>query len=323
MGIYDRDYYRREGPSLLGSFAANGQVTKALIGVNVLVFLVQMFSRGVDPSNGDYTEPITNLFSLNVTRVLHGEVWRLLTFAFLHDTNSVWHILMNMLILFMFGRQVESVLGGREYLRFYLVAAFLSGVAFVAATLLGLHKGECVGASGAVIAVLVLAACYNPRQVIYLFFVLPVPIWLLVVFYVAADAFNLLGRSGTAVATSAHLGGAAFGYLYHRLGLRMSGWMPSLGSLKRQRGTAATSAFVQRRRGSSGRAATATCGGANPAAKRYATAGGRTTRGAGRRDFGEDPARRHGGPDAARTRLAAPRQRNDEAAAQLTPMEPL
>ena len=108
MGIYDRDYYRAEGSRFFGSFGGNGQVTNALIGLNVVVFLFQMTTRP--------TEWVTDLFSLNVPHVLHGEVWRLLTFAFLHDTNSIMHILFNMLLLFWFGRQVEERLGGREYI---------------------------------------------------------------------------------------------------------------------------------------------------------------------------------------------------------------
>jgi len=156
---------------------------------------------------------------------LKGQVWRLLSYAFLHDTHSIWHIVMNMLFLFWFGRQVEEVLGGREFLRYYLVSAFFAGLAFFVATLFGLHKHPAIGASGAVTAVLVQAAYFNPRQVIYLFLILPVPIWGFIILNVAIDTFGLLGNY-TGVATSAHLGGAAFGYLYYKRGWRISNWLP-------------------------------------------------------------------------------------------------
>ena len=233
MGIYDRDYYRAEGSNFFGSLATNGRITHALIGLNVLAFLCQMMTKGIDPINGGALHPFTDALSLNVSRVLSGEVWRLLTFAFLHDPGSIWHILMNMLLLFWFGRQVEERLGGKEYLWVYLIAATVSGVAFVAASLLGLHKGSAIGASGAVTAVLVLAAFYNPRQTIYLFLILPVPIWGFVIFSVAADVFNLLGRKPDGIATSAHLGGAAFAFCYYKLGWHLAGLLRHLPSPKR------------------------------------------------------------------------------------------
>ena len=234
MGIYDRDYYRRDGPSFLGSLAGQGRVTTWLIGLNVACFLLQLLTR-TRLAPGLWSEPFTDALILNVPRVLDGQVWRLLTYAFLHDPGSPWHILFNMLVLFFFGRQVEDAVGGREYLTFYLVGALAGGLAYVAAFLVGLQgAGQALGASGAVTAVLVLAACYNPRQVVYLFFVVPVPIWGLVVLSVAIDAFSLLGQSSGRVATSAHLGGAAFGFCYWRFRWRLTGWL-RLPTLPRRR----------------------------------------------------------------------------------------
>ncbi|MFO0879440.1 MAG: rhomboid family intramembrane serine protease [Gemmataceae bacterium] len=238
MGIYDREYYRREGPGFLAGLAEQGQVTIWLIGLNIACFLLQIMTTGaIDTEFGrGFRSAFTDWFVLSVPDVLQGQVWRLLTYAFLHDTASIWHILFNMLMLFWFGRQVEEALGSREYLVFYLLGAVLGGVAFTGATLLQLHAaGRALGASGAVTAVLVLAACYNPRQVIYLFFILPVPIWGFVVFSVAADALNLMGRRETGIATSAHLAGAAFGFLYFKLGWRLSSWGTDLSTWWKRR----------------------------------------------------------------------------------------
>lgn len=242
MGIYDRDYYRREGTGFLAALGEQGRVTSWLIGINVVCFILQIVTRSqttfTDPLGGRFAlldEPFTNALLLDVDRVMRGQVWRLLTYAFLHDTVSLWHILFNMLMLFWFGRQVEDTIGGREYLLFYLAAAILSGVCFTVATLLDFHAGRALGASGAVTAVLVVASIINPRQVIYLFFVLPVPIWGFVIFMVAKDAFDLLGRSSTGVATSAHLGGAAFGFAYYKLHWRLSGWWLRLTAWRQSR----------------------------------------------------------------------------------------
>jgi membrane associated rhomboid family serine protease len=217
MGIYDRDYYRRDGSKFFGALATGGRFTNALIVLNVVCFLLQIMTR----SGGE--EPFTRALDLDVSALREGQVWRLLTYAFLHDPSSIMHLLFNMLFLFWFGRQVEDRLGGREFLRVYLLAAVAAGLAFVGATLLGFHRGPALGASGAVTATLILAAFYNPRQVIYLFFILPVPIWGFVILSVAMDVFNFADRK-EGVATSAHLGGAAFAFCYYKLRWNVGGW---------------------------------------------------------------------------------------------------
>jgi membrane associated rhomboid family serine protease len=219
MGIYDRDYYRREGPSYLGSFTDRGKVCKALILINIVVFVIQLMSRPpaevnemglVERGEGVFT----GFFVMDVPKVLHGQVWRLLTYAFLHDPSSFLHIVFNMIFLWWFGSDVEDLYGFREFLTFYLAAAVVGGLAFVAAVEADLSKAApMLGASGAVTAVLLLCALHYPTRIIYVFLI-PMPIWLFVVLQVAKDTFVLLGGPNTGVAVSAHLGGAVFGYAY-------------------------------------------------------------------------------------------------------------
>src|SRR5262249_32886384 len=138
----------------------------------------------------------------------------------------------NMLFLWWFGRQVEDDLGSREFLLFYLVSAVLAGLAFVGIDVLAVNvmhlspaHGAVVGASGAVMAVLLAAACANPRQTVFLMFLVPVPIWVLIVVFLLIDSHGLLrllqGR-GSGVAVACPLGGAAFGFLYYRNGWRLA-----------------------------------------------------------------------------------------------------
>lgn len=193
MGIYDREYIR-EGPSFLGSFAERGLICKWLIGINVVVFILQLIFRTTALLPGlTVAQPFTDALVLNAEKVLHGEVWRLLSYAFLHDPRDVFHILFNMLFLWWFGSDVEDLYGPREFLAFYLVSAFLGGVAFVLTHLAG---GNCLGASGAVTAVLVVCAMHYPTKIILLFMFLPVPIWLFVIFSVAQDLFGFLVLAG-------------------------------------------------------------------------------------------------------------------------------
>jgi membrane associated rhomboid family serine protease len=232
MGIYDREYYRREGPGFLGSFSERGAVCKWLIGINIVCFLVQLLTATPERLDAagrliPASDPFTNALLLDAGRVWHGEVWRLLTHAFLHDPGDVLHLLFNMVVLWMFGTEVEELYGSREFLLFYLTAAVVGGVAFALANLVGFNGPKGLGASAAVTAVLVLAAIHFPNRVVYLFFLIPVPLWLLVVCSVGLDAYALLSGARTGVGVAAHLGGAAFGLAYQRLHLRLSGWLPS------------------------------------------------------------------------------------------------
>jgi membrane associated rhomboid family serine protease len=240
MGIYDRDYYRRDGPSYLGSFMERGTVCKWLIGINIVVFILQMLTRAqdVDPVTGAYyfsPGPLTDALILNVDKVLHGQVWRLLTYAFLHDTNSIYHILFNMLFLWWFGADMEDLYGPREFLAFYLASALAGGVLYTLTEVATGGQHAALGASGAVTAILVLCAIHYPTRIIYVMFLLPVPIWLFVVFSVGMDAFRLLSHNENGVAVAGHLGGAVFAFAYYRFGLRLTNLLPGLRNWQQRR----------------------------------------------------------------------------------------
>src|SRR5260370_30039427 len=127
MGIYDRDYYRKEGQSFLGSLAERGTVCKWLIGINVVCFILQLITT--EHQRGSW---FTDALILDVGKVLHGEVWRILTYAFLHSVGSVWHILINLLLLYFFGRDIEDAYGSPRFFTTCPLAAGLGGSLFVA-----------------------------------------------------------------------------------------------------------------------------------------------------------------------------------------------
>jgi membrane associated rhomboid family serine protease len=239
MGIYDREYYRKDGPGYLDALIPRGQVCKWLIGVNVLFFILQLITK---PTLDDFrrieltapgTEisvwgPISDALDLNTDKVAHGQVWRLVTYAFLHDPHTWMHIFFNMLFLWWFGSEIEELYGSKEFLAFYLVAALVGGVAFQVQSMVQGRPLLCVGASGAVTAVLVLYAFHYPHATILLFFFLPVPIWVLVAFQVGQDAFQLLSHRDTDVAVAVHLGGAALAVLYYKYHWRLTDVWPEM-----------------------------------------------------------------------------------------------
>ena len=156
MGIYDRDYYRREGPSYLGSFMDRGKVCKWLILINVGCFVLQMFSPAFQGTEGQQSL-FTEIMQLDAQAVLNGQVWRLLTHAFMHA--GPMHILFNMLALWMFGSTLEQDWGSRRLMEFYffcVVGAGLVTVAMAYTHLLGMRTDvPTVGASGGIYGLIV------------------------------------------------------------------------------------------------------------------------------------------------------------------------
>ena len=203
MGIYDREYYRDDTRGS-GWLSGATPACKAIIAINVAAFIAQkVVGRSFD-----------EWFLIDSDQIIHHyQYWRLLTGAFLHG--YPWHILMNMLFLWMVGREMESFYGTRDFTAMYLVAAVFSSLCWVVVKGFqpGPHYG--LGASGAVTAVVVLYTLYYPRREVLFMFIFPVEMWLLMVMYLGYDLIQFLGPGpDDFVAHEAHLGGALFGYLY-------------------------------------------------------------------------------------------------------------
>jgi membrane associated rhomboid family serine protease len=227
MGVYDRDYYRKDPPGggVLGGVAP---VCKWLIAINVVVFVLQLLTRD-SPTGG-----VSAWLMLSSDSVVkHWELWRLVTYAFCHAPDSLMHLAGNMLFLWMMGSQIEPIYGQREFLRFYLTGALLAGLGFLGFEAVIGGRGYLLGASGAVMAVTMVCAMYYPSMTILFMFVIPIELRWLVPMYVAFDMYPVLLQLGGAraldhVAHSAHLAGLAYVFLYKKYDLRytrlLAGW---------------------------------------------------------------------------------------------------
>ena len=230
MGIHDRDYYRESTGGLSwGGWTA----TNWFVLINAIAFLLQVLTKDIrGQQNGE--SPLELFGIYDTERIFRGEAWRLLTANFLHA--HLLHLALNMLVLWWAGSRIEELYGRTEFVCFYLFAgvfANLMQLALEAANVIPPSRG--LGASGAVMAVLVLYACHNPYQRIYMFMVLPVPLWLCVFLYVGIGFFGALGLGNPGVGHLVHLGGALFGFTYHRTGFRFQRLFPSLPSRSRSR----------------------------------------------------------------------------------------
>ncbi len=139
--------------------------------------------------------------------------WQLLTYGFLHDTEKPYHILFNMFALWMFGRELEQIMGLRRFLTYFLVCIVGAGLVQL---LVGVVSGSyvpTVGASGGVFGILLAYGMAFPnRMVLLLFPPIPMKAKYFVIVFGAMELYFGVSGSDPGVANFAHLGGMLFGF---------------------------------------------------------------------------------------------------------------
>jgi rhomboid family protein len=191
-------------------------VLKAIIGANVAVFLAMW----VSPASVErmLTEML-GLVPFHVVRNLW--IWQLATYMFVHA--GTFHLLFNMLALWMFGAELERVWGTRYFVKFYFVTGIGAGMLTVLLSMLPfaplqqLYASDIVGASGAIYGLILAYALYFPDRPILLI-VFPVPAK---IFAVIMGAMNFIASTSPnvgGVANATHLCGFLVAYLFLRGG---------------------------------------------------------------------------------------------------------
>jgi len=168
-------------------------VALSLIAVNVTVFILQQVLGN----------SFTEAFLLISSDIWHRP-WILLTSMFLHGSFN--HILFNMYGLMIFGPLLEQKIGSKRFLTIYL----FSGL--VAALLSSLFYARALGASGAIMGIIGALVVLMPDLRLLLFFIIPMPLWMAGIVWIAIDAWGVLVPSG--VANIAHLIGMGTGMMY-------------------------------------------------------------------------------------------------------------
>ncbi len=197
-----------------------------LILLNVMIFVLQLIADPIAQFFQDESVVPYGFFfhalGFQSSEFLSGYVWQALSYQFLHG--GLLHLFLNMLWLFIFGPDVERALGTRQFYRFYLFCGALG----VQATLYGyfMHGVDIpvVGASGAVMGVLVAFAIVDPEREFFLF-PLPFPVnarALVIIVIFMNVVMALGGDQGVSVAT--HFGGMLAGYVYMKLRPKFTRW---------------------------------------------------------------------------------------------------
>ncbi len=202
-------YYRRYS-NPVSRFLSESLINK-IIATNFVVFILQVILRG---------SPFMSFFGLMPRIVVtKGFVWQLVTYMFLHG--GVWHLLLNMFIIYMFGSPLESLWGSRRFGIYYL----LCGLGGAALSFVFSYDSIVIGASGAGYGILLAYGLIFPYSRIYIWGIIPMQARTLVILAAIIEFASGIGGSD-GIAHFAHLGGMAAGFIYlkaiyrSRIGLR-------------------------------------------------------------------------------------------------------
>jgi membrane associated rhomboid family serine protease len=181
------------------------RAVKTIIVANIAVYVLQVFARFLGTP---FFEIYFGLIPANVT---HGfMIWQFATYMFLHG--GVFHILFNMLMLYMFGNDLERQWGSRRFVRYYFVTGIGAGICSWA---VGMNSTSItIGASGAIYALLLAYGLTYPNRIVYFSFLFPIRVKWMVLIMGGIAFLSSIGGSSDGIAHVAHLGGMLAGYLY-------------------------------------------------------------------------------------------------------------
>ncbi len=168
----------------------------ALLGANVALYVISLVI---------YYFAYRDIFDyLALSRgLVLSRPWTIITSMFTHDIN-IWHILINMWMLYLFGSYIIMLVGERKFLLVYFCGGIAGGLLFIA-----LSRASVIGASGAVYALGAMLAVMRPNLRVIMFpLFIPMPLWVVILLGFAVTSF------ASGIAWQAHLGGAIVGVLF-------------------------------------------------------------------------------------------------------------
>lgn len=181
---------------------------KQIIIANVLIWLVTVIT--VQWLGSGFFLEYLALTPAQVTG--HYQVWQLLTYMWLHSPFDPWHILINLLFLWLFGGTLENNWGSKVFLRFYLYCGIGAGLIVLSAGYLFSPKAPVMGASGAILGLVAAWIFLLPNHIVYLFNVYPVKGKYFALVPIGLTVADFLIRT-QGISHAAHLGGIAVGSL--------------------------------------------------------------------------------------------------------------
>lgn len=187
---------------------------KLLLIANAVVYVLQSVFGDLRPGP---IGPITGWFSFIPQSAIFGlEIWRFFTYMFLHA--GLFHIGMNMFILWMFGCPIEARWGQRTFLIYYVVCGLGGALAYGLFNLVGISSfSPMIGASGAVYGILLAYGLTFPESVLLVMMIFPMKAKYAVLLWGAIALMSSAADSGSGVAHLAHLGGMVTGFIFLKM----------------------------------------------------------------------------------------------------------
>ena len=205
MSTSQFERFRRRTSFRLGPGGKVTPVVRILLALNIGIFLLELLA------GWNTASPFADShFALIPEHLWPAGLYTLITYMFLHG--GFLHILFNMFMLWMFGTAIEIVWGGTAFLRYYMICGIGGGL--VQALVSWGSPIPVIGASAAIMGLLLAYAMMYPDQKVYLWGIIGMKMKYLIALAVLIDLFGGLGRGGSHVAHFAHLGGMLFGWLY-------------------------------------------------------------------------------------------------------------
>jgi membrane associated rhomboid family serine protease len=196
-------------------------VVKNLLIANGAIFIIQLIVELISPGF------IVNNFAVSYTGVFHEfKLWQVFTYMFIHG--GIFHIFFNLLMLWMFGGELEQLWGSRLFIKYYFICGIGAAFFIILLSFISYSRysqvNATLGASGAIYGILIAYAMTWPNRQVLLFFVIPVKIKYLMVFVIFVSLALTLqsagGRTESMVSHVGHLGGLITGLLFILLRIR-------------------------------------------------------------------------------------------------------
>jgi len=207
MSYYRQGPFRPSGPGVQFGMPGLTPYVKILVLTCTGVWLAQwvLGLAGVD---------LVRWLGLTPFAVVHGWVWQPVTYMFLHSYD-VFHLLFNMLLLWMFGGELERHWGSRAFLRYYLVCGIGAGLLAVPYNYaIGAEMIPTIGASGAIFGVIMAYGMVFSERTVLFMLLFPMRARTMAILLFAVQFFYLVSGTRSGISYIAHLGGAIVGLLY-------------------------------------------------------------------------------------------------------------
>ncbi len=177
---------------------------KVLIGMNILLFLFKNISQG--EVNFDL------LLGLS-PGTIWPYIWQPITYLFIHG--DIWHVTINMLVLFLFGSELETIWGRHNFIKYYLITGVGSGLVWLIFQFFSSTPGTLIGASGAVYGILTAYGLIFPNRIVHIYFFIPIKVKYFVMIFFGIAFFSSLENNSN-ISHLTHLSGMVIGFVYLR-----------------------------------------------------------------------------------------------------------